>query len=78
VQRQGPAGLIEVAGGDGEPQVGGGLLQRSPSMLLIPGTRSAAHLRENFAAAGLELPAEAVSKLNSIGTTQRSVPWGQR
>jgi pyridoxine 4-dehydrogenase len=54
------------------------LLQRSPSMLLIPGTRSAAHLRENFAAAGLELPAEAVSKLNSIGTTQRSVPWGQR
>ncbi len=47
-------------------------------MLLIPGTRSAAHLRENFAAAGIELPAEAVSKLNSIGTTQRSVPWGQR
>jgi hypothetical protein len=31
-----------------------------------------------FAAAGIELPAEAISKLNSIGTTQRFVPWDQR
>ena len=32
------------------------LLQRSPTILLIPGTSSVAHLRENVAAANLELP----------------------
>ena len=31
------------------------LLQRSPNILLIPGTSSAAHLRENVAGAGLSL-----------------------
>ena len=35
------------------------LLQRSPNILLIPGTSSVAHLRENLAAAGLTLPADA-------------------
>jgi pyridoxine 4-dehydrogenase len=44
------------------------LLQRSPTILLIPGTSSVAHLRENAAAAGVELPAEAVAALNAIGT----------
>ena len=43
------------------------LLQRSPNILLIPGTSSVAHLRENVAGAGLTLPAEAVDRLNSIG-----------
>jgi aryl-alcohol dehydrogenase-like predicted oxidoreductase len=43
------------------------LLQRSPNILLIPGTSSLTHLRENVAAAQLELPAEAVAKLDSIG-----------
>ncbi len=43
------------------------LLQRSPNILLIPGTSSVEHLRENIAAAGLELPADAVDELNSIG-----------
>jgi pyridoxine 4-dehydrogenase len=43
------------------------LLQRSPNMLLIPGTSSVAHLRENIAAAGLELPADALTELNAIG-----------
>jgi pyridoxine 4-dehydrogenase len=43
------------------------LLQRSPNILLIPGTSSVAHLRENVAGAGLTLPAEAVERLNSIG-----------
>ncbi len=43
------------------------LLQRSETMLLISGTSSVAHLRENLAAAKLELPAEAVAKLDAIG-----------
>jgi len=42
------------------------LLQRSPNMLLIPGTSSVAHLRENVAGAGLELPADAITELNAI------------
>jgi pyridoxine 4-dehydrogenase len=43
------------------------LLQRSPNMLLIPGTSSVAHLRDNVAAAGLHLPADAVAELDAIG-----------
>ncbi|MCC3280749.1 oxidoreductase [Arthrobacter sp. zg-Y40] len=43
------------------------LLQRSPNILLIPGTSSAAHLRENIAGAGLVLSAEDVRELDSIG-----------
>lgn len=43
------------------------LLRRSPTMLLIPGTSSLAHLRENVAAAALELPDDAVAELNTIG-----------
>jgi aryl-alcohol dehydrogenase-like predicted oxidoreductase len=43
------------------------LLRRSPTMLLIPGTSSLAHLRENVAAADLELPDDAVAELNTIG-----------
>jgi pyridoxine 4-dehydrogenase len=43
------------------------LLQRSPAMVLIPGTSSLAHLRENIAAAGLVLPPQAVAELDTIG-----------
>jgi pyridoxine 4-dehydrogenase len=43
------------------------LLQRSPNILLIPGTSSVEHLRENVAGAGLELPADAVAELDAIG-----------
>jgi aryl-alcohol dehydrogenase-like predicted oxidoreductase len=43
------------------------LLHRSPNILLIPGTSSVKHLRENVAGAGLHLPADAVSELNLIG-----------
>ena len=43
------------------------LLQRSPNMLLIPGTSSVAHLRENLAAARLTLPADTVATLDAIG-----------
>ena len=42
------------------------LLQRSPNMLLIPGTSSRAHLRENLAAAELELPTDAVATLDGM------------
>jgi aryl-alcohol dehydrogenase-like predicted oxidoreductase len=42
------------------------LLQRSPNMLLIPGTSSVAHLRENIAGAGLTLPADAIAELDAI------------
>jgi len=43
------------------------LLQRSPNILLIPGTSSLHHLRENLSAAALELPDEALARLNRIG-----------
>jgi aryl-alcohol dehydrogenase-like predicted oxidoreductase len=44
------------------------LLQRSPNVLLIPGTSSLEHLRENLAAATLKLPAETVAQLDAIHT----------
>jgi pyridoxine 4-dehydrogenase len=44
------------------------LLQRSPNVLLIPGTSSLDHLRENLAAADLRLPPETVELLNGIAT----------
>jgi len=43
------------------------LLQRSPTIVVIPGTSSLAHLRENVAAASLELPADAIAELDAIG-----------
>ncbi|SDV47585.1 aldo/keto reductase family oxidoreductase [Chitinasiproducens palmae] len=43
------------------------LLQRSPNILLIPGTSSVAHLRENLAAASLRLPDDALAALDRIG-----------
>ncbi len=43
------------------------LLQRAPNILLIPGTSSVGHLRENLAAATLHLPPDAVTALNQIG-----------
>ena len=42
------------------------LLQRSPNILLIPGTSSVAHLRDNVAAAALTLPEDALEKLDAI------------
>ena len=42
------------------------LLQRSPNILLIPGTSSIEHLRENVAGAGLQLPDDAIKELNDI------------
>ena len=51
------------------------LLQRSPNILLIPGTSSANHLRENLAAAALQLPSQAITELNAIAA---SVPAAGR
>jgi aryl-alcohol dehydrogenase-like predicted oxidoreductase len=42
------------------------LLQRAQNVLLIPGTSSVAHLRENVAGAGLELPEDALNELDAI------------
>jgi pyridoxine 4-dehydrogenase len=43
------------------------LLHRSPNILLIPGTSSREHLRENLKAASLQIPSEVLANLNSIG-----------
>ena len=42
------------------------LLQRSPNILLIPGTSSRVHLRENVAGAALALSAEDLAELDAI------------
>ena len=46
------------------------LLQRSPNLLLIPGTSSVEHLRENLAAADLELTDEIVATLDAVATAE--------
>ena len=43
------------------------LLHRSTNILLIPGTSSRKHLRENLKAASLQIPSEVLANLNSIG-----------
>jgi aryl-alcohol dehydrogenase-like predicted oxidoreductase len=43
------------------------LLQRSPNILLIPGTSSVKHLRENLSAATLQVPPKVIADLDSIG-----------
>ena len=43
------------------------LLQRAPNILLIPGTSSVKHLRENLSATKLRLPARLIAELDSIG-----------
>jgi pyridoxine 4-dehydrogenase len=48
------------------------LLHRAPNILLIPGTSSIAHLRENLIAAELNLPDEAVNQLNSVANVSGS------
>jgi pyridoxine 4-dehydrogenase len=48
------------------------LLQRSPNILLIPGTSSMNHLRENLAAAALELPSDVIAELDAIAEGVRA------
>jgi pyridoxine 4-dehydrogenase len=62
--------LAEVAKALGKTQMQvalAWLLQRSPNILLIPGTSSVAHLQENLAVAQIVLPADAVAALDAIG-----------
>jgi pyridoxine 4-dehydrogenase len=47
------------------------LLHRSPNILLIPGTSSVEHLRENLSAASLQLAPETITQLDSIGTVAK-------
>jgi pyridoxine 4-dehydrogenase len=44
------------------------LLQRSSTSVVIPGTSSLTHLRENIAARDLTLPPDTITELNTIGT----------
>jgi pyridoxine 4-dehydrogenase len=48
------------------------LLHRAPNILLIPGTSSVAHLRENLAAAELDLPDDAIRQLDGIAASAGS------
>ena len=47
------------------------LLQRSPNILLIPGTSSVEHLRENVKAVELQIPDEMLEKLDGIGENEK-------
>jgi pyridoxine 4-dehydrogenase len=46
------------------------LLQRSPNILLIPGTSSVAHLKQNIDSANIELSEDALATLNAIGANK--------
>ena len=48
------------------------LLQRSPNILLIPGTSSINHLRDNLGAAAFELPSDVIAELNAIAESVRA------
>ena len=62
--RDGPTALTGPAGTNEATQ----LLQHSPNILLIPGTSSVAHLRNNVAGASLTLPESALAALDAIGS----------
>ena len=47
------------------------LLQRSPNILLIPGTSALEHLRENLRASTLQIPSEVLANLDSIGRERK-------
>jgi pyridoxine 4-dehydrogenase len=49
------------------------LLQRSPNILLIPGTSSIEHLRENLKTVTLQIPAEVLSNLNAINGHEKEI-----
>lgn len=50
------------------------LLQRARNILLIPGTSSVRHLRENLAAAALELPPETIAELDQLALAPKTAP----
>ena len=69
--------VAEIAGelGATPSQVGlAWLLAHAPITLLIPGTRSIAHLEENIRAGAVGLSAEAIARLDAV-TTPGADPW---
>lgn len=49
------------------------LLQRSPNFLLIPGTSSVGHLRENLNAATIEIPVEVLADIDASVEVNRTI-----
>jgi pyridoxine 4-dehydrogenase len=69
--------VVDIAGelGATPAQVGlAWLLAHAPNTLLIPGTKSAAHLEENIGAGDVALSAEAIARLDAV-TTPGADPW---
>lgn len=54
------------------------LLQRSPNILVIPGTSSRDHFRENLKAAALQIPTEALAALDAVSGEQAGVSVAQQ
>ena len=50
------------------------LLKRSPNILVIPGTSSLSHLRENLKAAALKIPEEVLADLDAVSVNDATVP----
>ncbi|WP_432748545.1 aldo/keto reductase [Streptomyces sp. NBC_00056] len=67
LQSQTLTGVAARPGASRQQVVLAWLLQRWQSMVLIPGTSSVDHLRENIAAAELVLPADAIAVLDAMG-----------
>ncbi|BBY39176.1 hypothetical protein MMAN_33100 [Mycobacterium mantenii] len=57
-------------GGAGAQQQLDGADDAAPNTLLIPGTRSVGHLEENVGAADVTLDADALERLDAVGTTE--------
>ncbi len=70
LQSEALSGVAETLGATPMQVALAWLLQRSPNLLLIPGTSSVLHLRENVAAASLILPADALVRLDGIDSRQ--------
>ncbi len=67
LQAEGLATLAEELGQTPQAVALAWLLQRSPNILVIPGTSKRAHLRANVAAAGLELTSDHLGRLDGLG-----------
>ncbi len=67
IQSEGLAAIADEAGATPMQLALAWLLHRSPNILLIPGTSSVAHLRQNLAAGDIVLPDEMVARLDAIG-----------
>jgi aryl-alcohol dehydrogenase-like predicted oxidoreductase len=53
------------------------LLHRSPNILVIPGTSSLGHLRENLKAATLQIPADVLAALDAVSSQDAAIPTAQ-